>query len=463
MRNDRWVRPALAVFILLTLITIQARAAEKPATFLEVVRKYADTMIERGRDTYGPVPSGLILSALDRMTLRPLTTRPAAPAGVRRADRSGPAWQPLTGANPHLDENLLRILYTLTPITGDPRYAQAADAEIKWFFDNAQSPITHLLPWGEHLSWDVITDKTISGADEPVHEFARPWVLWDRSWKLSPQASKNFALGLWEHQIANHETGGFDRHAMFFKHGPADHHDFPRHAGFYIATWSYAYKYTSDPVFLNAIEVLLQRFERKRKQANGTEVFTIGPLDCELAAGMVPDPLAKRLKAFAAKEDELLLASLKGPDGRISPVVPDWQAGYGSGTPTYRATYCLARYEQVPNPGYREAVLATVDAYGISRPSEDVDLWPMTLGHVISLQVAAYRWTNERMYLDRADRLAHLAVDQFWQDKPIPKASFRTGHYETITGADTLALALLELHAAIHQIKIPIPSNTIDR
>ena len=92
--------------------------------FLEVVRRYADTMIERGRDTYGPQKSGLLLSAFDRTTLQPLTVRPAPPAGIRRGDRPGRAWVEMNGANPMLDENLLRVCYSLTEITGDSRYAR---------------------------------------------------------------------------------------------------------------------------------------------------------------------------------------------------------------------------------------------------------------------------------------------------------------------------------------------------
>jgi hypothetical protein len=56
-----------------------------------------------------------------------------------------------------------------------------------------------------------------------------------------------------------------------------------------------------------------------------------------------------------------------------------------------------------------------------------------------------------------------MAVELFWQDKPLPRASKQTGHYETITGADSLALALLEVHAALHGLTNRIPSNTIDR
>ena len=63
----------------------------EPPDFLKVVRRYADTMIERGRDSYGPQKSGLLLSALDRTTLAPLASRPAPPGGIRRGDRPGPA------------------------------------------------------------------------------------------------------------------------------------------------------------------------------------------------------------------------------------------------------------------------------------------------------------------------------------------------------------------------------------
>jgi hypothetical protein len=56
-----------------------------------------------------------------------------------------------------------------------------------------------------------------------------------------------------------------------------------------------------------------------------------------------------------------------------------------------------------------------------------------------------------------------MAVEIFWQDKALPRASQHTGHYETITGCDSLALALLEIHAATHGLSDRIPANTIDR
>jgi len=433
--------------------------------FLEVVRGYADTMIERGRDTYGPQKSGLLLSALDRTTLAPLKVRPAPPGGIRRGDRPGRPWVEMNGANPMLDQNLLRVFYTLSEITGVARYAKVADEELTWFFNNTMSPATSLLPWGEHLSWDVILDLPISGGEEMMHEYARPWMLWDRCFALVPEASRKFSLGVWEHQIANHKTGGFDRHAPYFEHGPVDGKDFARHGAFYIGTWCYAWKYTKDEIFLRAIEAILTRFERKRVQRDGSLVGTLGPLDLEIAATMVPDGLAQRLREFAAREDELTLAEIRkqlaGGTNVYTP--PRWQNGYSAGTLASSAMFYLGRYEQTNHPALREMLIRIADLYVDSRPEEDVDAWPQSFAQVISTEVAAHRLTKKPMYLDQAQRFARLAVEIFWQDNPLPRASRQTGHYEAITGGDSLALALLEVHAATHGLTNRIPSNTIDR
>jgi hypothetical protein len=205
MYSKRRLRETLAI----CLVALGAASTGKPqeldlqkmfqegipaSPFAAVVYNYANSMLEHGRDTYGPQKTGLFLSALDRETLKPLKTRPTAPAGIREADRPGPAGGPLVGANPHLDENLLRLLYFLKGLSGEDRYPQAADNALKWFLENAQSPATGLLPWGEHLSWNVMADEVASGHREAVHEFARPWLLWHRCFDLAPDACKRFAL-----------------------------------------------------------------------------------------------------------------------------------------------------------------------------------------------------------------------------------------------------------------------------
>lgn len=489
--------PRRAVLFSLSLAFLAAwcYGTEVPSSpFLGVVYRYADAMLQHGRDTFGPQKSALFLSALDRGTLKPLSERSPAPAGVREGDRVGVAPGPLVGANPQHDENLLRVLYTLTGLSGKRDYADAADAEMKWFLENARSPATSLLPWGEHMSWNVLTDEPMPGRERggpvAVHEFARPWMLWDRCFELSAEASHQFALGLWSHQIADHSTGAFDRHAAFYEHGPRDGMDFPRHAGFCIRTWAVDYSHTKDPTMLSAIEALLGRFEKKRHpQTRLIEHRTGDPhampasslslaIDCDGAARRVPQPVSSRLRTFATREDEVFCAvphDLKGEAGFVTSVekatgklvgdaTPLWEARYGGYTTAQVAMMCVARYENTGKTGYRDLIIQAAEAYLKSIPRDDIDIWPMTFGHAISLQLAAWRHTARVEYLDSARALGNLAVEKFWQDNPLPRASSKTEHYESITGADSLALALVELHLSIlHITAVNCPSNTIDR
>jgi hypothetical protein len=471
-------------------------AADVPSSpYLKYLYLYADTMLAKGRDAYGRQESGLFLSALDRETLSPLTTRPASPAGIRREDRVGLPWEALVGANPQHDENFLRLLYVLTQMSQKPEYRAAADAELKWFLENTGSPTTHLLPWGEHMSWNVMTDQPIGD----THEFARPWVLWERCFELCPEASKRAALGLWEHQIGDQKTGSFDRHASYAKHGPGGGRDYPRHAGFYVRTWAEAYKHTRDPVFLTAIDTLLAHFEKKRdargfipERLNMPTAAAVSSLslaiDCEGAAACVPDDLAERLRKFTATEDTVFCTlphDLKDQRGFVEALdrtatnaasapasapasstrfTPLWEGMYGDFTTASVGLMCVSRYENGGGAAYRDLVTAAADCYLRGAPAEDVDMWPMTLGHVISLELSAWRITAKDQYLRRARELGDMAIARYWEDKPLPRASLQTGHYETITGADTLALALFDLHVSIlHITAVPVPVNTIDR
>ena len=466
------------------------KASVPPSPFLPVVYRYADAMLEKGRDTYGPQKTGLFLSALDRATLAPLTNRPAAPAGIREGDRVGVKDGPLVGANLQHDENLLRLLSTLSELSSKPKYREAADAALKWSLENTTSAATGLLPWGEHLSWNVLTDEPNWKGDNAQHEFFRPWMLWDRCFQLAPNASRRFALGLWEHQIADHATGAFDRHASFAKHAPHFGKDFARHAGFYVRTWAVAYSRTRDEQFLKAIEVLLTRFEKKRHPKTGLIEAHAGntnawadsalslAIDCDGAAHLVPGALASRLRAFAAREDEVFcsLAHEVRDKGGFSTVVdtatarpqeqptPLWNARYGGVTTAQMGMMCVSRYENTGKVGYRELIHAAADAYMKSLPAEAEDAWAGTFGQAISLQVAAWRSTAKQEYLDRARALADFAVQKFFDQGPLPRASLKSHHYETITGADTLALGLVELHLHILAITaVRCPPNTIDR
>lgn len=430
----------------------------EPEDYLRVVRAYADALLERGRDVYGSERSPLFASALDREAMSLLTRKPSPPEGIRGEDRT------LTGSNPMHDENLYRLLYVLSELTGDERYARAADEALRFFLTRCQSEETGLFAWGEHLGWDFLTEAPLEGRD--LHEFYRPWVLWEKCWTLAPEACRKFAKGLWEHQIADHETGNFSRHARYAKHGPGRDHQYPRHGGFYIATWAFAYSRTKDPEFLQAADTLLRSFARRREESGrfpqGSPRSDLSwAIDVWDAAALVPEDLGKRMRGEAQKTDAYYLRKFR----KGLPKDPEklWIAGYGDATTAMEAMICNERYRQTGSEEMRRLILEAAEAYLTADPPRDRDLYPGVFGEVIGLLVRAHSWTREEKYLRRADELAHRALETFFGEKPLPRASSRSEHYEAITRADTLALSLLELWSLRARPDRPLSFGYIDR
>jgi hypothetical protein len=412
------------------LIGSSSPGAEPPkapvpkSPYIAVVYRYADTMLERGRDTDGPRKTGLFLSALDRTTMSALTNRPAAPEGVHEKDRVGSGDGPLTGSNPQHDQNLLRIMYTLSELSAKPKYRQVADGELKWFLQN--------------------TNSGLGSTDSPF----RPWMLWGRCFELGREASKALA-----NARAAQET---------------QESDSARGAGFQIRTCAEAYAATHDKIFLERIEKLVPHLEtqlagngRSSSRSNALVSLSLA-IDATGASRKVPEPLAGRLELLGTQADQNLLA--RAPLKIAATANALWKTGDSEETIAQIGMLYVSRYDNTGNVGYRDLLVGAADAYLGSFPEKDVDVWPATLGHSISLELAAWRHTARPIYLERARKLADWAVQNFWGTSALPRASLKAKHYESITGADTLALALLELHLQVlHITAVRCPPNTIDR
>jgi hypothetical protein len=419
--------------LLLPVTTIAA--AEGRADYLQVVRSYADTLLEKGRDSYGKEHSPLFATTLDRKSLKifdeaglerlwQIRLQDWENWGVRNRDRM------TTGANPMHDQNLYQILYALTEITGDKRYAKEADKTIKWFFEYCQSPVTGLMAWGEHMGWDFRTEGLImwkKGShhggrmqEYNTHEFYRPWVLWDRSFEVSPQASTKFARGLWDHQIGDHNTGNFSRHANYEMHQTFKNSEYPRHGGYYIATWAQAYRHTKDPNFARAIEALVGYFDSRRsrqsdafpaesaERSGGKALWTTSNLMYAICtwngADYMPDELAWKMRQSVLRTDRAffkLAHDLKGGKGfvgnaHVDTLEPNPRGGYTTAwSHAGTANICYVRYKQVKLAEYAKLILDAANLYRRSEPEIKSALHPGILGHVIYLMLGAYELTGE--------------------------------------------------------------------
>ena len=255
-----------------------------------IVNAYVEFMIEHGRDRYGKKHTPLFVSAMDRKTAtvfqygsvpypRVITT-PYAP-GLRRDHKMRPYDRTYSGGNPIEDLPLYGLLYRLSELTGEPRYAAEADRSIAWFLANAQSPATGLYAWGSHLYWDVHRDQpvySISGkpdAGSNGHEYQYVWPYWDQN----PEALTRFAHGLWNHQIADRKTGRFSRHALYHKHGPEPDgagREFPQTGSCYMEIWAREYGRNGDPEMKRAIQTLLSLYRSMRHPVTGAMAWCTG-------------------------------------------------------------------------------------------------------------------------------------------------------------------------------------------
>jgi hypothetical protein len=483
--------------VILMALVLGSCQLRKNSEYLDHVEDYANALLDEARDTYGTEQSPLIASTLIRESmslpegdsLESLLSLKRESWGIRPHDRM------LTGANPMHDENLYQILYALTALSGNQKYGDEADKTLKWFFENCQSEQTGLLAWGEHIGWDFNTETTIEKNQRYNHEFFRPWVFWEKCYELAPQNCIDFASGLWYHQIHDHETGEFSRHAQYDQHGTGIQNQYPRHGGFFIATWAEAYKQTKDTLYLRAINVLYQFYHRNRNSISGAipgEVdnprsnnLLLWPnsnlglaIDLWDAAPKLPQELGRKLKEMALEIDEVYLriehdvspdgagfvsqgnaetlAAEDVRDGNNRVYSDRWTTGYGESTDANAANVCMLRFQQTGNEGFRHLILAAADRYLDTEPVTDFPVYPGSLGDVIHLLLNAHEITSDEIYLARSHHFAQMALDMFFDESsPLPKASTKHRHYEAITRADNLMMELLRLYLIANQIEIP--------
>jgi len=341
------------------------------------------------------------------------------------------------GFDPERDENFLRILYVLSGLSGKPKYRDAADRELRWLLEGAGARETGLLPFGDR----------------------RAWLLWDRCFELDPEASRRLALRLAKRAA---------------ELGP----DSPRQAGFLLRTFAVGHRRTGDAALFKPIAVVLEKLEGTRA-AGALPAHRLSlAIDCEGASRLVPEPLAARLRAIAAREDvdfTSLAHALKGKGGFVADARPasgytsPWEGRGAVPTTAQVALECVARYENTGKTSFRGLIEEAADAYLKADPGEEAEVPPVVFGHAISLQLAAWRSTARAAHLDRARALADRAVRTFWSgENPLPRARSKPPAEGegggAIPGTDTLALGLLELHLSILAITaVDCPPNTADR
>ena len=458
--------------------------------YLHYARAVLDTMINEGADRYGPVHSPMFASLLDMETHRIPDDTPANVPGQRTGDRA------MHGGNLMHDVMLLRACDLLTSLTGEEKYRRAATAYLAFFLENCPQP-TGLFPWGEHAHWDFFREAP----GHTVHEYLGgvPVAFWERLWALNPGALRHHADGLINH-VVNLETFDFNRHADIRKPLPTPRPtgmgflDFPRHAGFLIHTWTFAYAKTSEPQYLDWSLAMIDHHWRARHpvsglppsctrgdQAQTASMESALSLSVSLleAARLLPVGEAKTryesvARAYLASVVRLPHRPREGrfiaafpidaaPESAAGSLSEPYQYGYGGGFSCDDGSLLLAAHRLTGDRRARELAEALAGYYSEHDPPPASEIVRAHVyAAIVGLFVDLYTLTDNAAYLAQAERYGRLAVERlFWNG--LLRGATGINHYEGDMMAGNLIYNLLWLHAAEAKTNERVEPNYFNR
>lgn len=173
-----------------------AEAAGPQSPYLETVQTFADNVLERGRDRYGEVHSPLFADGINVDTGEPV-----------RWDGDG--W---VLSNFGSQQNFLRVLTSLSNLTGEEKYREAAAEATQYMFEH-HTDDNGLLYWGGHQFVDLET-MTPHFEGRP-HELKNNFPYYDFLWEVDPGATRQMLRAMWNAHVLDWGKLDLNRHADF--------------------------------------------------------------------------------------------------------------------------------------------------------------------------------------------------------------------------------------------------------
>ena len=174
--------------------------------YLDLVKRYADTVIEKGRDVYGPDKTPLFVDGIRVDTLR-------APERIIKYD--DPGYADGRACNFAHQQNLLRILVGLSKLTGDEQYRKEAEAATRYIFDN-YTDRNGLIYWGGHSSINLYADEVLHERNH-IHELKNHSPFYDFLYTVDADRTDNLVKAMWNAHVGNWSHLMFNRHGSYHK------------------------------------------------------------------------------------------------------------------------------------------------------------------------------------------------------------------------------------------------------
>ncbi len=176
--------------------------------FLKAASLFADTAIQYGRDRYSGKDMPLFADCLHIDHLK-------APRSMT-SHRSGTEPKPTVWCFFQNQQNLLRLLASLSEFTGDSEYIHAAGEATEYMFNNYWYSQSGVLHWGGHGYVDLVTGNRY-GMKGVVHEIEDVYPYWELLRTVDPDKCEMLMKGIWEVNMKDWDALHYNRHGDFKK------------------------------------------------------------------------------------------------------------------------------------------------------------------------------------------------------------------------------------------------------
>ncbi len=489
---------------------------EKP--WRNLVLTCLNTLIEHGTDVYGSIHTPMFMSIINVDTL----TSPENPlqgfcpgycednlanpvfydACIRTEGRPCHGRLSPGGTNAWLDQPTIKTLYLSSEITGDSRYAEAADAYLSYFMNHCQKA-NGLFYWGSHSYWNAFTEQYDG---DGTHEILIKHPDWLDMYRLNPGAVMTEVDMIWDRHICNKTTGQHNRHD-----NGACGCDFSFSGGSFAIAFAFRYSVTGDPAYLDKAHLLADWHWNNRNTStnlvadapglagsryDGDHCMTsvVGPhasqlLYCYELTGDdhfrdIAIAYIKAYDQYGWDDQERTYWGMLELDGTPVPGVKGSTGGYGAWAPVGHVdvwrtnmysyefplvasqsaiyAYELSDYGSGRDPELLAIALRWAEVVEKNLPPYLGQWWKTEVeasmpdvvktkgtyaenyGRAISFFVHLYRATQNQHYLEVAESLATEAVEKLYRNG-IFKGHPAKPYYQSNDGVGFLLYALLEL------------------
>ena len=176
--------------------------------FLKAASQHANTAIQYGRDRYSGKDMPLFADCIHIENLK-------APRSIT-SHRTGTEPVPTVWSFFHNQQNLMRLLASLSQFTGEGEYVNVAGEAAEYMFNNYWYEESGLLHWGGHGYVDLVTGNTY-GMKGVVHEIEDVYPYWELLRSVNPERGEMLMKGIWEANVKDWNALHYNRHGDFKK------------------------------------------------------------------------------------------------------------------------------------------------------------------------------------------------------------------------------------------------------